>query len=334
MASVRSTVTISTSLLKDCVSQLPFAQWLPKRKSRLGRPAWNKVSLLKAYLLKIRENIPEDTVLAQKLDDNETFREFCGFTVDHIPSHDTFSLFFQVMTPRRLNNIFLRIDRELATLGVFDQDELAYDATDILSNSRNRHNLDPEAGWGHKTDGEDFHGYWVLSMVGTRSEIPRAIGVTAADVHQSMTVQGLFNQLYTQDLRGASIFIADSVCDDKKSYASSIELGLVPLIAYNPRNSKYKTFDELPPKNWRKIALGEEGLYLRRQHYRLRMSAERYQSTFKTILNGRAVPVRGLVKVTSYVLVVAILSQLYALINWDQQTGHKPCYYRTLDEFL
>ena len=334
MASVRSTVTISTPLLKDCVSQLPLAQWLPKPKSRLGRPPWDKVSLLKAYLLRIRENIPEDTALVQKLTDNGTFREFCGFTVNHIPSHDAFSLFFRTMTPRRLNNLFLKLDQELTSLGVFDQDELAYDATDILSNARNRHNLDPEAGWGHKTDGEHFHGYWVLSIVGTTSEIPRALGVAAADVHQSMTAQELFRQLHTQDLRGASIFIADSVCDDKKSYASSIELGLVPLIAYNPRNSKYKTFEELPPKNWRKIALGEEGLHLRRQYYRLRMSAEHYQSTFKTILNGRAVPVRGLVKVTSHVLMVAILSQLYAFINWAQQTGHKPRYYRTLDEFL
>lgn len=64
------------------------------------------------------------------------------------------------------------------------------------------------------------------------------------------------------------------------------------------------------------------------------MSVERYQSTFKTILNGRAVPVRGLVKVTSYVLVVAILSQLYALINWAHQTGQTRRYQRTLEEFF
>jgi len=157
MASVRSTVNISTPLLKDCISQLPFNQWLPKRKSRLDRPAWNKVKLLKAYLLKVRENITEDTRLAHKLQDNETFRDYCGFTPNHIPSHDVFSAFFWIMTPRRLNNIFFRLDRELARLGVFDQDELAHDATEILLNDRNRHNPDPEAEYGHKTDGERFH---------------------------------------------------------------------------------------------------------------------------------------------------------------------------------
>ncbi len=334
MASVRSTVTISTPLLKDCVSRFPFSQWLPKRKSRFGRPDWDKVKLLKAYLLKIREHILEDTELARKLKDNATFRYFCDFNRNNIPSHDTFSRFFQQMTPQRLNNIFLKLDRELVTLGVFNQDELALDATDILSNPRNWHNPDPEAGYGHKTDGERFHGYWVVFVAGTKSEIPRAVQVTAADVHQSLAAQRLSQQLHKQDLRGATIFIADSVCDDKKSYASSIELELVPLISYNPRNSQYKTFKELPPSNWRKRALGEEGLCIRRQYYPLRMSVERYQSTFKAILNGRAVPVRGLVKVTSYVLVVAILSQLYALINWTLQTGQTRRYQRTLEEFF
>lgn len=334
MASVRSTVTISTPLLKDCVSRLPFIQWLPKRKSRFGRPAWHKVRLLKSYLLKIREHILEDTVLVRKLKDNETFRYFCDFKKNDIPSHDTFSRFFRQMTPQRLNNIFLKLDRELVTLGVFDRDELALDATDILSNSRNCHNPDSEAGYGHKTDGECFHGYWVVFVAGTRSEIPRAVRVTAADVHQSMTAQRLFQQLHQQDLRGATIFVADSVCDDRKSYTSSIGLELVPLISYNPRKSKYKTFKDLPPSNWRKRALGEEGIRIRRQYYPLRMSVERYQSTFKAILNGRAVPVRGLVKVSSYVLVVAILGQLYALINWAHQTGRTRRYQRTLEEFF
>ena len=334
MVSVRSTVTISTPLLKDCVSCLPFAQWLPKRKSRLGRPDWDKVSLLKAYLVKVRENIPEDTELARKLGDNQTFREFCGFTSTNIPAHDAFSRFFRVMTPKRLNNLFLKLDNELAGLGVFDRDELAMDATDILSNARNRHNPDPEAGYGHKTDGERFHGYWAVFVTGTQSEIVRAVRVTPANVHQSVTAQQLFRQFRKQALRGASLYIADSVCDDKKSYNMSIKLGLVPLIAYNPRNSKYKTFAELPSKNWRKRALGLEGEELRRQYSPLRMSVEHYQSTFKAILNGRAVPVRGLIKVTSYILIVAILSQLYALINWNQQTDQSPHYYRTLDEFL
>ncbi len=100
MASVRSTVNISTPLLKDCVSRFPFSQWLPKRKSRFGRPDWDKVRLLKAYLLKIREHILEDTELARKLKDNVTFRYFCDFSKNNIPSHDALSRSFRQITPQ------------------------------------------------------------------------------------------------------------------------------------------------------------------------------------------------------------------------------------------
>ena len=92
------------------------------------------MSLLKAYLVKVRENIPEDTELSRKLGDNQTFREFCGFTSTNILAHDAFSRFFRILTSKRLNNLFLKLDNELARLGVFDRDELAIDATDILSN--------------------------------------------------------------------------------------------------------------------------------------------------------------------------------------------------------
>lgn len=162
MVSIRSVTTISLQLLKDCVNRLPLEQWLPKRKSRLGRKGYSARSLFLAYLVKIRENIPYDTVLARKLRENETYRKFCGFKRNTIPSHDTVSRFIKQLTPRRLQTIFLRIDALLTENYVFALDELALDATDILSNPRNKHYPDPEAGYGHKTDGERFHGYWVV----------------------------------------------------------------------------------------------------------------------------------------------------------------------------
>jgi len=334
MSSARSIVSITTPLLKDSVYNLPFEGWLPRRKSRLGRPDYQPIRLFKAYLLKIRDHFQYDTTLVEKLHDNETYRDFCGFSQDNIPSHDTFSTFFQKLTPVRLNTVFLKLDHELTQLGVFDRDELALDATDILSNSRNRHHPDPEAGWGHKSDGERFHGYWTVFVAGTVSEIPRAVQVIPADTHQSLAAQQIFTQLKHQDLRGATLLVADSAYDDKKTYHGCIDLELVPLISYNHRRSKIKTFDALKPSNWRKRSLGEEGILLRTQYYHLRQSVEHYQSTFKEILKGRSVPVRGLVKVTQYLLVGTILSQLYAIINWSKRTGYQPRYKVTLDQFL
>ena len=104
------------------------------------------MSLLLSYLLKLREHLHYDTELGRKLYENDTYRKFCGFTYDAIPSHDTFSRFFRMLTYQRLTRLFETLGRYLNSLGAFDDDQLAIEATDVLSNARNRHNMDPDAG--------------------------------------------------------------------------------------------------------------------------------------------------------------------------------------------
>lgn len=333
-ASVRSTSTVSLELLKDCVLKLPLKQWLPRRKSRRGRAGYTSKSLFLAYLLKLRENISHDTKLAQKLQENDTYRKFCGFHKGTTPSHDTISRFNKKLTKKRLKTIQIKLDEMLTKEGVFDQDELAIDATDILSNPRNRHHPDSEAGYGYKSDGERFHGYWVVYVAGTTSEMVRAVEVTPANSHQSMTAQKLFKQLGHQDLRNATLFLADSAYDDKKTYNKAINFGLVPLITYNPKRTKIKSFDRLKPSNWRKRSLGSEGIQLRQKYYYLRSAVERYQSSIKELLNGRGVPVRGLLKVKKHLYGITILTQIYGLINWSLNHNISSSYQLTLDLFL
>ncbi|MHA1450284.1 MAG: transposase [Candidatus Hodarchaeales archaeon] len=117
--------------------------WLPRKKSRLGRGGYRSSALFLAYLLKIRENIPHYTVLSRKLEENVTYREFCDFRRGIIPSHDTLSRFFRNLTPDRLDKLFNRLDALLASSDVFDRDDLAIDATEVLSNSQNKHKPDP-----------------------------------------------------------------------------------------------------------------------------------------------------------------------------------------------
>ncbi len=324
IATIRSTTTVSLPLLKDCVLNLKLNRWLPQRKSRFGRTGFSSISLFLALLLKIREHIQYDTALVRKLDENVTYRHFCGFWKDHIPSHDTFSRFNRKLTPRRLQTIVQKIDDYLVKEGAFQKDELSLDATDILSNGRNQHNLDPEAGFGYKSDKERFHGYWVQFVTGSRSEMIRAVQVSPANVHQSMTAQRLFDDLESRDLCNATLLTSDSACDDKKSYHRCVQLQLIPLIDYNPKKSKIKHFFNLPPTNWRKRCLDTEGVRLRQKYYYQRMAVERYNSSFKEILQGRTVPVRGLRKVTKYVLLTCILSQLYGVWNCYHQLYSTP----------
>ena len=137
IVTIRSTTTVSLPLLKDCVLALKLNRWLPRRKSRFGRTGFSSISLLLALLLKIREHIPYDTALVRKLQENATYRQFCGFRKDHIPSHDTFSRFNRKLTVRRMQTLIRKIDAYLTKQGAYLQDELSLDATDVLSNGRN-----------------------------------------------------------------------------------------------------------------------------------------------------------------------------------------------------
>ncbi len=334
IATIRSTTTVSLPLLKDCVLNLKLYRWLPQRKSRFGRTGFSSISLFLALLLKIREHIQYDTALVRKLKENVTYRHFCGFGKDHIPSHDTFSRFNRKLTQKRLQTIVQKIDNYLVQEGAFLKDELSLDATDVLSNGRNKHNLDPEAGFGYKSDKERFHGYWAQFVTGSRSEMIRAVQVSPANVHQSMTAQRLFDDLESRDLCNATLLTSDSACDDKKSYHRCVQLQVIPLIDYNPKNSKTKQFFNLPQSDWRKRCLGNEGIRLRQKYYYQRMSVERYNSSFKEILQGRTVPVRGLKKVTKYVLLTCILSQLYGVWNWYHQVYSTPLVQTTLLSYL
>lgn len=97
-----------------------------------------------AFLLKIREHIQYDTALVRKLKENVTYRHFCGFWKDHIPSHDPLSRFNRKLTQKRLQTIVQKINDYLVQEGAFLKDELSLDVTDVLSNGQNKYNLDPE----------------------------------------------------------------------------------------------------------------------------------------------------------------------------------------------
>ncbi|OLS21073.1 MAG: hypothetical protein HeimC3_37200 [Candidatus Heimdallarchaeota archaeon LC_3] len=219
MQTYRSIKGINLDILKSCVIKLPIKKWLPKRKSRFGRPSYNSLSLFLSLLLKIRENFQYDITLEEKLHEIEAFRTFCEFSKENIPSHDTFSRFFRNLSEKQILKIIKMIDDHLASLGIFDKDDLALDATDVLSNGRNKHNLDSDAGYGYKTDKERFHGYWAYFVTGTWSEIPRPTWVLPADNHQSNGAMVLFDHLEQRDLRSASVIIMDGAFEDKKCYS-------------------------------------------------------------------------------------------------------------------
>lgn len=177
-------------------------------------------------------------------------------------------------------------------------------------------------------------GYWGLFLVGTKSEMIRDVAVTPANVHQSTTALRMIRSLTPTRQRNAILFLADGALDDKKSYAAVIEQAMVPLISYNPRNAKIKTFLKLSPKNWRHRALGAEGIQLRNTHKHDRGSVERYNSTFKYLNGGRSIPVQGHCNVTGYTLGITILAQLSSLALVSRRSSQKICSQRILPDYI
>ena len=68
-------------------------------------------------------------------------------------------------------------------------------------------------------------------------------------IHQSHLGIDLLNQMGIQDLRAATLLLADAAFDDKKTYSNSRSLGLIPLINYDPRRSQIRDFDALPEED-------------------------------------------------------------------------------------
>jgi len=98
----------------------------------------------------------------------------------------------------------------------------------------------------------------VVTVTGTVNEIPRRVKVTPTNVHQSMIAQHLFDSLEKVDLKNGAVFTADAAYDDKKTSARCVELGLVSVIDYNWKKSKYLTLSSLNRFNWRKRCLESE----------------------------------------------------------------------------
>jgi len=313
---------VTLDILKDCVLKIPWYRWLPRKKSRQGRPPYPREQLLWGLFLQIREHLSNEEELVRKLTENSAYRRFCSFSKRRIPSHDTFKRFYDSLSVKRLESMFRHLDDKLDQLGVFRPDELALDATDLLTNGRNQHHPDLEAGYGHKSDKERFHGYWAYFVVGTKSELPRLIDVAPANIHQSIIGQDLLAKIDTIDKHGATIMLFDAAYDDKKTYTKVIELEMIPCVSYNPRKSNIRSFSQLSTKNWRKRSLGAEGIKIRRSTRKLRLSVERYQATFKHLLQGRVLPKQGLTNAKKYVYLTAILSQLNALVNYHQKVKH------------
>jgi len=332
----RSWSKVSFSLIEKVIDFTPIEKILHRLYKRVGRPPYSKLALFKAVLLQRLEGWQFDTVLVKKLQEIEEYRHFCGFKRRKIPSHDTISRFKRTLPIKLLDEIFFKLDEELAALGTFEKDDLAIDATEILTYSNSFKRTDSEAGIGHKSDKRHFYGYWELFTVGTKSEMIRIPPLTSpGNRHQILQMKELLSELLRHSHLKYTHLLADGIFDTQEIQQIILDdLEKLPVIKYNPKNSRYKRLEDLPNVDWRFFnpLLLDIPAYHRK--YNARTAVERFNGRLKDGTCIRRSNVRGLQNNHKFVYFGIITMQLITLTLQYLITNTQKVHQLSLKNFL
>lgn len=313
---MRTETSIKNLRLKDIIGIIDFRSFIQSKpsKSMAGRPLKYQLhQILAAVFIQHKDQIPSDKELARRLMENESYKKFCEFTQD-TPSHDTISRFKNNIKLNNVKKIFKLLDEKLNNLGIFYDDDLSIDGTDIPAHSNPRKKTDKEAGIGYTSLNEKFFGYWAMLAVGTESEIPREIILSPGNRHQQDQALELIPMLDEISGKDDRALIMDGIFDTKEIYSEAEWYGFRPIIKVNKRRGENRFIWEFDEYNWRlchDVPEKDEWLNL----YGKRISVERFNSRLKELVDGENVRVMGLSKVFKHVLFSCITLQVSALVT-------------------
>jgi hypothetical protein len=153
-----------------------------------------------------------------------------------------------------------------------------------------------------------------MIAVGSESELPREIILSPGDRHQQEQALELIPMLEDIPGKDDKALIMDGIFDTKEIYSETEWYGFKPVIKVNRRRGTKSFIWEFDEYNWRwchEIPEKEEWLDL----YSKRISAERFNSRLKELVEGENVRVRGISKVFKHVLFSCITIQISALVT-------------------
>jgi hypothetical protein len=228
---------------------LPITEILGKtRFSCRGRKKYfSNLSLFKAFLLKSYLLIDDNTVLVKRLDENKTYLEFCNF--EKVPSHDLLSK-FERKYAYRFVNIFEFLDDLLEKQGVFENDDMSFDGTDIpvpFKSKQTPHHYH----FGAKSSKKKFHGFWLMILASINHQLPRRFVVGYAREGQIALAKELFKQKQIDESKNNIFISMDGIFDFQEMHELIIaNQHKIPLIGYNKRRSGVDERIYLPTEDW------------------------------------------------------------------------------------
>jgi transposase len=275
------------------------------KKGKPGRPPQSPTGLFLCFILMFLRLESYRDFHAFLIKD-QFWRRYLGF--NKTPDIGTFSHFIQRTGDKIFEQLFYQIVQQLLDNQFMNRYCIAIDGSILEGNQEDKHGA---WGWDHIKKCS-IYGYKIHVVVDTKTELPLAIHLTKANVHDSQAFTPLYNQVksYTTRFRIMS-FLADKGYDSSKIRKTLLHDRVKPII----KAAKTRIKPQYPIS------------FL--QQYMKRTSVERFFSRLKVFLDLKRLQIKGLkqVKLFSYLICIGML--LIAYLN--DQVGCSP---RSIKSFI
>lgn len=273
---------------------------LEKLKSKRGRPlVYSLIGKLKAILYCRAKGIFEATETVRELKRNKDLRKYCGFK--RIPSHDVISDFLLKLEPV-VEEIFEKIRDQAIKLGIIDTRRLIMDPTSIAT----RYLSDKDGKWGWiETKKEHYYGYGGNALFDPVTHLP----VAALFTQTKKSCYEEAKALWDKRPFLPEIFLADGEFDMIKLTEEMLDLFVLPVIPYNPRNTKVPLPIEYRVQQYTN-SLSIEWLD---EEHKYRAEAEHAWGTLKDHFGLENVRVKGWEKVKTHFFLCLTMRLMHAI---------------------
>ena len=309
------------SELEAIFEELPDEALIDKLRGprRRGRPSYDPSKLWRAFVVRYYMGLPSVSDLIRTLYDNPYVAAACGFaSPDEIPHQSTFSRFMTKLSKKPYANMVREVSREMTrrcyeSLPDFGK-AVAVDSTDLKawSNKAKKPTTDPDAGWAVKSSSGNLKKYWLgykaHILVDVAYELPLAISVTSANVHDAKAAPALLRQA-----RRICAFRPDYIALDAGYSTKALRRHIREQYWAEPIIKAAKT-----SRKWLELETAEW-----KMKYNTRVSVERVISRLKEHRAFNHVRVRRIQKVRTHCYLSTAVMQAQALATESRASVRK-----------
>jgi len=270
-------------------------------RSRRGRPpTYLPEQNFKAVVYGYAHEKYEATEIARLMEDGVA-RSVCGY-MEGTPSHDTLSRFLRKLATV-IEQLFKKMVKQIKKMGITMGEDQVIDGTSIETRFRS----DPNAKWNwESTKNEYYLGYGLLLVVCPHTHLPlSALFTDGKHVTASQSVQALKQ---ADEIFQPRWVIGDGEFDALEVHGHALGCGSIPVIRYNPRNTR----NPLPIK-FRVQTWLDKPLEMLEEKYRNRPEVEHAISSLKEGFGLEKFSVKGWNGVKTHIFLCLILRLMHAI---------------------